>query len=190
MFDNFDLNKFLQCTVCKELKSDPRETQCCHKLCCQDCIQKMTTTDICPSCRQRTSFVENPLASKLIRNKLGDDFMTENQRFPFDLIGNNRFPFDLTENNHFPFGFSQLINLNPGRNDPDTRDKAFRVTVLTLEDRKIDIYVEPSDTIKILKLKVQRKDGMLFIFFSFFFLCNKEKRSCIFNNNLFSRYCT
>lgn len=146
----FELNKFLQCTVCRELKNNPRETQCCHKLYCQDCIQNMTP-NICPTCRQRTSFVENPLVSKFISNKLGDDSMTD-----------------------FSTSFLQLcINPNLGKNESDANDKAFKVTVLTLEERRINVYVEPSDTVKILKLKVQRKDGMLFFFMT------RKKRSCI-----------
>ncbi|GBC05694.1 hypothetical protein RclHR1_06380005 [Rhizophagus clarus] len=139
-----DLSKFLQCTVCRELKSNPRETQCCHKLYCQDCMKNIT--DICPTCRQRTSFIENPLVSQFINNKLGDDIMTGN------------YPSPSPSPSPSPFGF--WINSYFSRNDSDTNNKAFRITVLTLEDRKINIYVEPSDTIKILKLKVKQKDGI------------------------------
>ncbi|GBC05695.1 hypothetical protein RclHR1_06380006 [Rhizophagus clarus] len=145
-----DSNKSLQCNVCKELKNNPRETKCCHKLYCQDCIQKMR--DICPTCQKKTNFEENHIASQLIRNKLGDDSVTGNYRIihiyifkALQWIG-----FDLSRNDP---------DTNPDRNDPDTSDKVFRITILNLLDKKIDVYVEPSDTVEILKLKVYEKDG-------------------------------
>uniref|UniRef100_A0A1D1YX45 Polyubiquitin n=1 Tax=Anthurium amnicola TaxID=1678845 RepID=A0A1D1YX45_9ARAE len=148
-----DLSRYLQCTVCRDLKTNPRETQCCHKLFCQDCIQSMNATE-CPVCRQTTNFVENPLISQLINNKLSDDstsYTTEHYSgLPFNLPQRI---VNMTNN------YLSQMNPNSGRNDPDTG--AFRITVLTLEEKRINIYVEPSDTIKILKLKVQRKDGIL-----------------------------
>src|SRR5205823_4630465 len=100
------------------------------------------------------------LASQLINIKLSDDSMIEHYpNFSHNMIRQNFSQRIMNTANNY---LSEMIP-NSGRSDPDTG--VFNITVLTLEDRRINIYVEQSDTAKILKLKVQRKDGILFYFF-------------------------
>src|ERR1043166_4382416 len=141
--DNFNI--LLQCTVCRETKTNPRDSQCCHKLFCLDCIQSLERQSICPICRIKTSFIENPWASRLIDERLNEK--NYSQSIP---------------RQNFSWLFFNSVNNDSSTIDSNT--DAFKVIVLTLEDRKINVYVEKSDTIKILKLKIQRSDGILFCF--------------------------
>src|ERR1051326_219329 len=106
-----DMNKYLQCVVCRELKPNPRESKCCHCIVCLECIQKMENPKKCPICKKETSFVENTLVSQLINKKLGDENYSHN----------------MPKRN-----FSQRVfNLTNKKNDPKKNDPdigAFKVT--------------------------------------------------------------
>jgi hypothetical protein len=104
----------------------------------------MENQRICPTCKKVTSFTENPWVSRLINNKLSDE---------------NYFD-DIPRQNFSQWFFNSPNNYSSTNDDTG----ALKVIILTLEDRKINVYVEKSDTIKILKFKIQQKDGILFYF--------------------------
>src|SRR6185312_10514669 len=67
-----NFSELLQCIVCREVKTNPKESKCCHKLFCQDCIESLTNPDVCSICRRQTYFSENIYVSQLINIKLCD----------------------------------------------------------------------------------------------------------------------
>ncbi|CAG8442732.1 10969_t:CDS:2 [Funneliformis caledonium] len=145
-----DLLEYLQCVVCRELKPNPQETKCCNKLFCLECFQSLTNTRVCSICQQETSFVENTFASQLINIKLSDDSMFEDD---FNIIRTNLPQTILNRASNY---LSRMTpNSDRNRSDPN----AFYITILNLEDRRIKIFVEKSDTIKIIKYKFEQKDG-------------------------------
>ncbi|CAG8673216.1 11767_t:CDS:2 [Dentiscutata erythropus] len=145
-----DLSEF-QCTICRELKPNPRETQCCPRFYCQECIQNIG--NICPICKESTSFKECPQVSRLINAKLGEDFEGE-VVFTNLLYRIYNYIFRRNEPN------TTSDNL-PNDNLPHDYSNAgvFKIKIMNLQDIKFDIYVEESDTVEILKLKVHQKDG-------------------------------
>ncbi|CAI2193381.1 3925_t:CDS:2 [Funneliformis geosporum] len=148
-----DLFEHLQCVVCRELKPNPQEVQCCHRLFCLDCVESLTNTRVCSICQQETSFVENTFASQLINVKLSDDSMSEDDfSFSPNFIGTN---LQQTIINRASNYLSRITPNTRNRSDPN----AFHITILNLEDKRINIFVEKSDTIKIVKFKLEQKDG-------------------------------
>jgi len=121
------LTEHLQCGVCGELKPNPQEAQCCHKLFCLDCIESCNDADHCPACRAITSFGANIFASRIINIEIG-------KNPPCQSFANTS-------------------------DDTDTPG-AFPINILTMTGKKINVVVEKSDTIHILKLKIELKDGM------------------------------
>ncbi|CAG8587068.1 4718_t:CDS:2 [Paraglomus occultum] len=115
----------LQCGVCKELKPNPREAQCCHKLFCRDCIKSLRNAERCPACGANASFRDNVFATRMINSKL----TTIGRRASTD-----------------------------SKSDMDIFG-AFPITILTLTGKKMFVVVEKSDTVNILKLKIEQKDG-------------------------------
>ncbi|CAI2189614.1 19659_t:CDS:1 [Funneliformis geosporum] len=154
-----DLFEHLQCVVCRELKPNPQEVQCCHRLFCLDCVESLTNTRVCSICQQETSFVENTFASQLINVKLSDDSMSEDDfSFSPNFIGTN---LQQTIINRASNYLSRITPNTRNRSDPN----AFHITILNLEDKRINIFVEKSDTIKIVKFKLEQKDGKIFYFY-------------------------
>ncbi|CAG8574412.1 2116_t:CDS:1 [Dentiscutata heterogama] len=168
-----DLSEF-QCTICRELKPNPRETQCCPKYYCQECIRNIG--NICPICKESTSFKECPQVARLINVKLGEDFEDE---FYFTSLWNTVYNYFFQRNE------PNITNNNlPNDNLPDDDSNAgvFKIKVMNLQDIKIDIYVEGSDTVETLKLKIHQEDGTVFIFY------DEENEIMHFNNTLLSRH--
>ncbi|CAG8515114.1 12820_t:CDS:2 [Cetraspora pellucida] len=148
-----DLSEF-QCIICRELKPNIRQTQCCPKFYCQECIQNMEDSSICTICKQHTSFKECPQISRLINIKLGNDFGDE---FAFtNLMNTFR---DKFRNYFSPKNKPNTTNDNlPHDDDPNTG--FFKIKVMNMHDVKLDLYVEGNETIEILKLKIQQQDGI------------------------------
>jgi len=147
-----NLTEHFQCGVCGNLKPNPQEAQCCHKLFCLDCIKCTEDDKHCPACGANASFCNNVFASRIINIKLKDDIRPSNNslRSLVTSISNTiRRAFTNTNNSH-----SDTNTDIPG---------AFPITVLTLNNKKIDVIVEKSDSINILKLKIEQKDGMRFM---------------------------
>ncbi|CAG8625923.1 7516_t:CDS:2, partial [Gigaspora margarita] len=134
-----------------ELKPNPRETRCCPRFYCQECIQNIG--NICPICKERTSFKECPQVARLINAKLGEGFEDE---FGFTHLWNTVYNYLFRRNEP-----NLTSNNLPNDNLPDDDSNAgvFKIKVMNLQDIKIDIYVEGSDTIETLKLKIYQNDG-------------------------------
>ncbi|CAG8568857.1 21609_t:CDS:2, partial [Cetraspora pellucida] len=126
-----------------ELKPNIRQTQCCPKFYCQECIQNMENSSICTICKQRTSFKECPQISRLINSSLGNLVNTF-----YDTVRNYFSPSNKpnTTNDDLPHDYSDA--------------GIFKIKVVNMHDIKLDLYVEGDETIEILKLKIQQKDGI------------------------------
>ncbi|CAG8677438.1 292_t:CDS:2 [Acaulospora morrowiae] len=132
-----------KCIICDELKHNPQVSQCCPKFYCTDCIKKIE--NICSICNRETSFKEYPALSRLVEAKLIFESNLTNTIFnkirrKFSRNNSNKTKSHLPSNDHIG----------------DT----FKITVLNIEGKKVNIYVKESDTIGALKDKIKEEEGI------------------------------
>ena len=55
----------IMCVVCFDITPDVLTSECCGGLVCKTCISGIVA---CPACRQPTSFIENPMVTRIVNN--------------------------------------------------------------------------------------------------------------------------
>ncbi|CAG8504675.1 14755_t:CDS:2, partial [Acaulospora morrowiae] len=133
-----------KCIICYELKTNPQVSQCCPKFYCTDCIKKIG--NICSICNRETSFKEYPALSRLVETKLIFESNLTNAIFNKIRRKFSRNNSNKTKKSHLPSN--------------DRIDDTFKITILNMEGKKVNIYVKKSDTIGALKDKIKQEEGI------------------------------
>ncbi|CAG8662125.1 1698_t:CDS:2 [Cetraspora pellucida] len=137
-----DLSDYLKCIVCRDIRDKPLVSQCCNKVFCPDCAQRLTNKKSCSICKKETKFVENFLVTKLVKIKLRDG----------PIGGNASNPYLLRRNLYRPSSLRSLF-------DNSEPSDVFKITILTLEDKRITIEVNKNYKVKDVKKKIREIEG-------------------------------
>ncbi|CAG8814173.1 18380_t:CDS:2, partial [Racocetra persica] len=119
-----DLSEYLICIVCREIKDKPLVSQCCNRIFCSDCVQRLK------------------------KKKLRGGAISED-----------------TFNFHYPFARrlcrpSSLKFGNSLGNPPDSDSSdVFKISILTLKDKRITIDVNKNYRVRDVKKKIREIEG-------------------------------